>query len=175
MGTEGLLVEAMHNDSGKARWDLAPWRAFGGVIDVLTYGCKKYAERNWEGGMRYSRLFASCMRHMLQWWHRNDMDPESGLHHLKHAATNLCMLVEYIEKGMEHYDDRPSGAGSGEVAGKGGEGVGVNSRTFGFGSESLHYGPAGGQPNSTVECTHWGHRDYDIFGQPHCADCGAKI
>jgi hypothetical protein len=118
-----MLNEALHKDDGKAPWHLLMWKAVAGVVEVLKYGSTKYAPRNWEQGIRFSRLFASALRHMLQWWDGEDIDSESGLHHLKHAATNLLMIVEFIERNKTEFDDRPKHSqGSRTLASQGGGG-----------------------------------------------------
>jgi hypothetical protein len=100
-------------DLGKPRWDLLPWDAIYGVVNVLTYGAEKYEDRNWEKGMQFSRLFAATMRHLTAWWngpmtgHPVARDQESGLLHLDHAITDLLFLRTFIERGMEEWDDRP--------------------------------------------------------------------
>ena len=37
----------MKHDENKARWDLLPMGATSEIVDVLTYGAKKYAPDNW--------------------------------------------------------------------------------------------------------------------------------
>ncbi len=36
------------HDTEKARWDLLPMDAVSPVVDVLTFGAKKYAPDNWK-------------------------------------------------------------------------------------------------------------------------------
>jgi len=40
-----------------------PTRQLPGIARVLAFGAKKYAERNWEKGLQYSRVFAAAQRH----------------------------------------------------------------------------------------------------------------
>jgi hypothetical protein len=101
-----VIGEGQHFDKGKLRMDLIPPEAEEALAAVLTYGCNKYAERNWEGGIKFSRLYGSVRRHLHQWWGGTDIDPESELHHLKHALCNLAFLITYIERNMEEFDDR---------------------------------------------------------------------
>jgi len=82
-----------HYDDGKVRLDLIPVGAIYALGDVLTYGSTKYGDRNWEKGIKYSRLFASTLRHLFKWWAGEDLDKESGLPHLAHALTNIAMLI----------------------------------------------------------------------------------
>jgi len=46
------------------------------------------------------------LRHLTAWWAGEDLDPESGLHHLAHAACCLMFLLEYTQTHTE-LDDRP--------------------------------------------------------------------
>jgi len=62
---------------------------------VLAYGAKKYEDRNWEKGMKWSRPFGALMRHMWAWWRGEHYDPETGFSHLSHAACCLMFLVTY--------------------------------------------------------------------------------
>lgn len=93
-------------NGGKPRYDLLPTDATAELVKVLTYGANKYAERNWERGQKWSVPFASCMRHLLAWHAGEDVDPESGLSHLAHAACNVAFLLAYQLRGMTALDDR---------------------------------------------------------------------
>lgn len=93
-------------DYGKPDYSLLPPEAIDGVVRVLTMGATKYGRRNWERGLSYSRLFAACMRHLWAWWRGEELDPESGLSHLHHAACNIVMLQTYHERGKTEWDDR---------------------------------------------------------------------
>jgi hypothetical protein len=93
-------------DDGKNRLDLLPHEFIFGVGQVLTHGAKKYAARNWELGMDWSRPFGGAMRHLWKWWSGERLDPDSGLPHLWHAACNLAFLCAYEERRVGN-DDRP--------------------------------------------------------------------
>jgi hypothetical protein len=93
-------------DGDKVMMELLPVSFLWGVAAILTYGAKKYAARNWEKGMDWSRPYAGCLRHLFKWWSGETIDPESGLPHLHHAACNLAFLIEYETKGTGT-DDRP--------------------------------------------------------------------
>ena len=80
------MSEGRKDDSGKPRWDLLPFDALDDVAMVLAYGEAKYAPRNWEKGMAWGRLLAAALRHLAAWAAGRDVDDESGLPHLSHAA-----------------------------------------------------------------------------------------
>lgn len=94
-------------DADKPRTDLLDPRPLLRTAAVLAVGARKYAARNWEKGMAWSRVYAALMRHMLAWWGGQDKDPETGLSHLDHAACCLHFLQTYEETHREH-DDRPT-------------------------------------------------------------------
>lgn len=93
-------------DDAKPRMDLVPVSAIRALADVLTMGATKYGDRNWEKGLAWGRVYGATMRHLLAWWHGEDLDAESGLCHLKHALCNVAFLVEYVERATGT-DDRP--------------------------------------------------------------------
>jgi hypothetical protein len=94
------------HDQGKPRYDLIdPW-ALDMLARVYTYGANKYAARNMEKGCDWSRYFAAAMRHMWAWWRGENLDAESGLPHLIHAAWSLFTLFRYTMD-FPNLDDRP--------------------------------------------------------------------
>jgi hypothetical protein len=92
-------------NSGKRRWDLLPPDSLAVVADVLTIGSRKYAERNWELGMPFKDAMGSLERHYMAWKAGEDLDPESGLHHLAHVACNALFLLTWVLRG-KGTDDR---------------------------------------------------------------------
>jgi hypothetical protein len=96
---------ALRYDSGKPRYDLIPGDALDDLAKLYDYGAQKYAERNWEKGMSWSRCFGSLMRHAWAFWRGEDIDPESGIHHMTHAAWNCIALVSYSKRKVG-LDDR---------------------------------------------------------------------
>lgn len=85
-------------DSGKPRASLL-FRgmplALGRVIDVLTFGAKKYSAHSWqqvENGLE--RYEDAKLRHMLKDATGEELDPETGIEHLAHEACNILFLLE---------------------------------------------------------------------------------
>lgn len=76
-----------------------PWDSVEEIQKVLDFGAKKYASWNWTegGGFKWTRVFASLMRHLLAWVRGEDTDPESGLSHLAHAGCNILFLLYYTK------------------------------------------------------------------------------
>ncbi len=91
-----VAAAGVKHDGGKARWDLLPLRAAGAVVDVLTFGARKYDDENWRRVPRLRRrYFAAALRHLVAWRMGERLDAESGLPHLAHAATCLFFLLEH--------------------------------------------------------------------------------
>lgn len=83
-------------DSGKPEYGLIPPHALEELAVVLTIGAKKYERENWrfvpEAERRY---FDALMRHLWAWKRGETHDPETGRHHLGHAACCLFFLYEH--------------------------------------------------------------------------------
>lgn len=109
MASEEKPVNPMKYDSGKTRVGLLPTIALFCVAKVFTFGAAKYAANSWRNqefkAVSWMRTFDSAMSHMLLWAGGQERDPESGLPHLWHAATQLMILIEHVETGAGE-DDR---------------------------------------------------------------------
>jgi hypothetical protein len=88
------------DDGAKARMDLVPPEAVSAMAVVFGYGAAKYADRNWEGGMSWGRVFAALMRHSWAFWRGQDLDPESGYPHVWHMHACTAMLVTYWDRSI---------------------------------------------------------------------------
>jgi hypothetical protein len=98
---------AVKFDEGKPAYHLLPPELLEETARVLEYGAKKYAPRNWEAGMHWSRPFGALMRHMWAWWRGEATDPETGFSHLAHAACCIAFLLAYEARKIGG-DDRPT-------------------------------------------------------------------
>lgn len=82
-------------DGDKLRYDLIPPHAQAAMVDVLTFGAQKYAPDNWQlVADAKRRYFAALERHVWAWKMGEQLDPESGIHHLAHAACCVFFLLE---------------------------------------------------------------------------------
>lgn len=93
-------------DTGKLRYDLLPPDSLEELVKVYTKGAVKYAPRNWEKGMAWSRVFGSLMRHCWKFWRGETHDEETGCHHMAMAAWNALALCSYDMRKVGE-DDRP--------------------------------------------------------------------
>lgn len=98
-------MAGIKHDANKPKLDLIPPELLEEVGKVLSFGAEKYNRGNWSKGINYSRLIAAAMRHINEFNKGIDIDPESGLNHISHAATNLAFLLWMIEHKAE-LDDR---------------------------------------------------------------------
>lgn len=92
-------------NQGKPRYDLVHTWAHEQMVNVLTAGAKKYAPRNWEGGMEWSKVLASLKRHLAAIENGEDFDKETGELHAAHLACNAHFLTAYY-KIFPQGDDR---------------------------------------------------------------------
>jgi len=103
------LTQGTKHDEGKLRYDLISPIALEKLVQVLTYGAKEYAPRNWEKGIKFSRVFAAIQRHLWAFWNKDNWDKESKLSHLAHAECCIMFLLHYFENYDKYkdFDDRP--------------------------------------------------------------------
>lgn len=99
-------------DSDKPRMDLIRPEFTLALGECLGYGATKYDEPRGDtpnylkgDGFNYSTIIASLERHIAAFKMGQDVDDESNLSHLAHAAVNLMFLHTYslCDKGV---DDR---------------------------------------------------------------------
>lgn len=88
-------TEGMKFDDGKTPLDLWSPDAMIATANVLGYGAAKYNAHNWTVGIRYRRIFSALLRHLWAWWRGQQIDEESGHHHLAHAMCCLMFLLHY--------------------------------------------------------------------------------
>jgi 5'(3')-deoxyribonucleotidase len=90
-------MEGLRYNDGKTRHDLVPQFAQDQYAKVLTLGANKYAERNWEKGMKWTTVLASMKRHIAAFEAGEDYDQETGLLHTAHVMCNAGFLTEYYK------------------------------------------------------------------------------
>jgi len=86
----------------KGRFDLISPFALQRLALVYEKGAKKYADRNWEKGIPFSRFLDSAMRHLSQFaMGHTDED------HLGQAAWNIFAIMHFQETSEWDLDDLP--------------------------------------------------------------------
>jgi hypothetical protein len=93
------------------RMDLIPPEPLWELARVYGFGATKYDDHNYLKGYDYSLSFGALLRHVTQWMNGEDNDPESGLHHLAHAAWHCFALMMYQAHGLGTDDRLPHAAG----------------------------------------------------------------
>ena len=94
----------------KCPLELIPPQFVEGIAEVLKYGAQKYAPNNWMRGMSWETVAGGILRHVTAFRRGEEMDPETGLPHLHHAACGLMFLSWYAHGPQEsehrEMDDR---------------------------------------------------------------------
>jgi DNA-directed RNA polymerase subunit RPC12/RpoP len=88
-------IVGQKQDDGKNRLDLVPMSALWEVGKCFTLGVKAHGLRGWltlEDGD--ARIFAALLRHALKWGMGERADPDDGISHLAHIASNALMLLD---------------------------------------------------------------------------------
>jgi hypothetical protein len=88
------------------RYDLIPVRPLRALAEHYGRGAEKYSARNYERGYEWSLSYAALQRHLNAFWGGEDLDPETGTHHLSAAAWHCFTLYEFTLKHPD-FDDRP--------------------------------------------------------------------
>lgn len=101
-----MTEKAKHFDAGKPDLSQLPYAALSEIAQVFMYGATKYGRANYERGFESWKLLASALRHIYRYLAGEDVDDESKLSHLAHAAANLIMLMHTIALGT-NVDTRP--------------------------------------------------------------------
>jgi hypothetical protein len=81
-------------DTDKLRFDLLPVKEIEQLVDVLTYGAKKYSDNNWKKVRPFnSRYYGALQRHLSLWRQGIKIDEESGKTHLSMVFCNALFLL----------------------------------------------------------------------------------
>lgn len=128
-------------DDGKLQWRHTPWDWVKGVVaataegiqvclipfeairaigQVITFGAKKYGANNWQTLPDFKDRYSDAlMRHFVAWQGGEEIDQESGLHHLAHIGCNTVFLLWWVVKNPRVSGDSglrlPPGSSSREI------------------------------------------------------------
>lgn len=74
---------------------------------AMMEGGRKYGAHNYRSiGVLMSTYYDAANRHLLAWWEGEDIDPDSGVHHVVKAMASLFVLRDSMHMG-NCTDDRP--------------------------------------------------------------------
>lgn len=88
--------ELIKHDKGKGRWSLLPYDALRWVVKVMTFGAIKYSDDGWCSSTTeetQARYEDALFRHYDAYKAGEILDPESGMPHLAHLATNALFIL----------------------------------------------------------------------------------
>lgn len=102
-------------DGDKPRWGLLPYREVQDVVDVLTFGSKKYSDDNWKNVENADeRYFDAMLRHITQYRFAKERDmgsliydSESKKHHLAHAICCALFIMYSDNESESEFEDLP--------------------------------------------------------------------
>lgn len=91
----------------KAPMSTVPSRVMLEVGLAMLEGARKYGRHNYRiAGVCASVYYDAAMGHIMSWWEGEDIDTDSGLHHLIKAMASIAVLRD--GQHMENWiDDRP--------------------------------------------------------------------
>lgn len=116
LGLEDMHAPGAKSDKGKLDYTLVPTELEEAVCEILMFGAKKYSRDGWRSVPdAHVRYLAALERHIKAFKRGEDCDPESGLHHLAHAACNLAFLLHFLRNGEDvgswrHEEEHYNGA-----------------------------------------------------------------
>jgi hypothetical protein len=92
-------------EESQSRFDLIPPDALTALARVYGMGAKKYSPNNYLRGYPWHLSIAALERHVQKFKAGEDIDPESDLPHLAHAAWQAFTLLVFYLRGLGT-DDR---------------------------------------------------------------------
>ena len=101
-------AQGVKHDTNKPSISLIPSSLLWEMAKVLDHGAEKYAPHNWRKGIHLSRLISAAMRHIIAFNEGENMDKDSGLPHLAHAACEIAFALEQMLQPIKYdaFDDR---------------------------------------------------------------------
>ena len=102
-------IPGVKEDKGKLQMSIVPPEIITAIAEVRRYGLTKYADpENWQR-LDPQMLHEALLRHCVALWTDwTAKDPESGLPHLWHLATNaafLCWFLKAVEVKAQYDTD----------------------------------------------------------------------
>lgn len=89
-----------------------------GAAEAMADGGKKYGPYNFrESQIAAGVYMGASLRHLFAWWDGEDIAQDSGVHHLKHVAACIGLMLDAMECGTFD-DDRPPKSGASKMIGE---------------------------------------------------------
>lgn len=99
------IGKGIKSDQGKPPLAYIPKAALYAEAEAFAFGAKKYDAWNYKNGLAVTRTLSAALRHITQFLSGEDLDSESGVHHLGCARANLAMALDTLENHPK-LDDR---------------------------------------------------------------------
>lgn len=91
----------------KLQFQYIPLEVLKEIAAGMAEGADKYGAYNWrDTKIEMSDYYDSTLRHVTSWFEGEDLDPDTGVHHLSKAITGLIVVRDAILQGAI-VDDRP--------------------------------------------------------------------
>lgn len=95
------MSQADRYNNGKPQLSHIGLDCFTEAAKVMEYGAKKYARDNWRKGQPLEQLLDSLLRHVAALQSGEQVDPESGCHHIGHIQANAMFLGLWLKQQQE--------------------------------------------------------------------------
>lgn len=103
------MTDGIKNSAGKVQMHLLCPAFLSDMARVRMFGTEKYGSPwKWTEGDNWSNFYDAAVRHLSAWQVGEDLDAESGLPHLAHAAVSLMFIAE-LQRTGRGLDNRPVG------------------------------------------------------------------
>ena len=91
-------LKGLRYNTGKRKWSLVHFQSLEPMIEVLEFGAKKYEPYNWQKGLDQKEVLESLQRHVAKLFDGEEIDSESGIHHIGHIMCNAMFYSYGIKK-----------------------------------------------------------------------------
>lgn len=104
-----MRPQALKVPEGKVMLHLLPPGPLCDIARVRQWAADtKYQPWDWTLSRNWTEYYDAMLRHMFAWQTGQNLDPESGLHHVAHACCNGLFLLEFFHS-TKGVDNRPTG------------------------------------------------------------------
>lgn len=113
MSNEGGEVRVVDPQTGGEkgsklqRFSLIPADFLWALAEHYGVGARKYSDKNWERGYKWSLSVDALERHLAQWKLGENKDAETGSNHLIAVAWHAIALFVFGKRGLGTDDVRP--------------------------------------------------------------------